>query len=95
MHTETTAPAATWTTERRGFPQTNSQARVYVSGPITVTQAGNLERGAKGWAFQYEGLGATETHTGFPTLAKAKAAAEAYTTAPIRQAHTLLDTFRR
>lgn len=67
----------TWTATHTHFDNGNS-AKVYTLGRLSVTQARNLETGAEGWVFLYEGLFSTETHRGFRTMAEAKAAATAY-----------------
>lgn len=85
---------ATWTQTHTAFPETGCMAKVYSLGNLDVLQARNLERGAEGWVFRFRGAFLTETHRGFRTMAAAKAAAVAYSTSPVSEAHAAADAYR-
>lgn len=75
----TTTNRTRWTATHTHFPR-GGACKVYSTGRLSVLPATYVESGTDGWAFQYKGMFATETHTGYRTMAAAKAAAEAYVT---------------
>lgn len=83
----------TWTQTHTFFD--NGAAKVHRLADLNVAVVGAtyVAPGTKGWAFQYEGV-VTETHTGFRTMKAAKAAAIAYATSPISEAHAAADAHR-
>ena len=85
----------TWTQTHTAFPNGN-MGKVYghPSLPVTVLRTRDLEQGVEGWSFQFAGLFATERHDGFRTMAAARAAAVAYATSPVGEAHAAADAFR-
>lgn len=83
--------AATWTQTHEHTAHGSGKYRHL--GNLTVVQ-GSLLEGGTGWVFLYRGLFTTETHRGFPTMAAAKAAAVAYSTSPVSEAHAAADAYR-